>query len=84
MRRLEFGEHGLAIQGPLELLQEVVEQPGALPSILGALEQVLHQKGLVTGGGYLSYKDYIVPIYRGLRLVGQVGVDCVAQAHGPE
>ena len=36
--QLEFGEHGLAVQGPLELLQEVVEQPGAPPPVLGALE----------------------------------------------
>ena len=80
--QLEFGEHGLAVQGPLELLQEVVEQPGAPPPVLGGLEQVLHQKGLVAGGGHLSHKDHIVPVHRGLRPVGQIGVDRVAQFMG--
>ena len=70
------------VQGALELLQEVVDEPGPAALVRGVLEQVLHEQGLVAGGGHLGHKDHIVPVHRGLISVGQVGVDRVAQLMG--
>ena len=43
---------------------------------------MLHEQGLVAGGGHLGHEDHIVPVHGGLRLVGQIGVDRVAQLVG--
>ena len=80
--QLKLGEHGLAVDGGAELLQEVVDEHRPLPLVRGLLQQVLHQQGLVAGGGHLRHKEDIVGIDGGLILAAEVGVHGVAHLVG--
>ena len=79
---LELGKHGLAVDGALELVQEVVDQEDPLLLVGGLLQQILHEQGLVAGGGHLGHEDHIVGVDLVLVLVGQVGVQGVAHLVG--
>ena len=68
--QFKFREHGLTVQGPLELIQEVVNQIGPLLLIGGLAQEVLHQQRLVAGGGHLGNKNHIIRIHRILVLIG--------------
>lgn len=79
---LKFGKHGLPVQCPFELLQEVVDQFCAFMPVCGLVQQMVHQQGLITGGGHLCHKNHIVGIGRRLVFVGQIGVNGVSHLMG--
>lgn len=57
---LELGEHRLAVQCTLELVEEVVDEIRALLAVVGLAEQVAHQEDLVAGRGDLGDEDDVL------------------------
>ena len=80
--QLELGKHGLTVEGGAELLQEVVDEHRPLALVGGLFQQVLHQQGLVAGGGHLRHKQHIVGVNIGLVLAAEIGVHGVAHLMG--
>ena len=79
---LELSEHRLAVDRALELVEEVVDEVGALLAVARLAEQVAHQQDLVAGGGNLGDEDDILRRVHRLILAGVPGVHGVAHLVG--
>ena len=80
--QFELREHGLAVQGALELLQEVVDEECTLALVGGLVQEVLHQQRLVAGGGDLCHENHIMAVQRLLLPVGEIGVQSMTHLMG--
>ena len=64
------------------MLQKVVDEHRSPLFVLRPAQQVLHQEGLVAGGGHLGHEEHVAGVDGGLVLVAQVGVHGVAHLVG--
>ena len=60
----------------------MVDEVGALPLIVGTVQQIADHQGLVAGGRNFRHEDLVVSVHGILGAVGQIGVDGVAHLVG--
>ena len=76
---LIFREHGLAVHGPLEAVQIMVQQESPFFLVRGVGQQIFHQQDLVAGGSHFRHEDPVTGVHGRLAMVGVPGVHGVAQ-----
>ena len=80
--QLKFGKHGLAVNGALELIQEVIDEIGPFLFIGCLTQEVFHKQCFIAGGSHFRNKDHIVCIHGVLVLVGMIGMECMTHFVG--
>ena len=79
---LKLGKHDLAVDGPLEVFQILVEQGQTLPRILLCLQEMFNKQVLIDRGRDFRDKEGIFGILGRLGLVGMPGVHGVPHLVG--
>ena len=74
----ELCEHGLAVEGALVGLHELIENVQLFLAVVGLAEELAEQHQLVDGGGDLCHEDGVVGFLGRVGLGGEVAVHGVA------